>query len=596
MMTKDDYVVLVLYILGIFVVGAIFSRRIKSSTDMFAAGNQSPWWVAGLSSFMTMFSAGTFVVWGSIAYKHGLVAIVINLMYGFAALLAGWLVAGRWRRLGVTSAAEFLDIRFGRPAVVFCTLANMLYKLTTVGVALFSISVIVAALVPLPLDHLLAGAGEQKLGVPWAIIGLGIVVVGYTIIGGLWAVLMTDVLQFIVLMASVAFVVPLMLANYGGLTDTANNLPEGFLQLTSSEWTWWVLAGWCATQFFIIGAEWAFVQRYLCVSTERDARLGAWLFGLLYLVSPVLWMLPPMLYRSVDATAEPSEAYILACQSVLPHGMTGLMVAAMFSATASMVDSQLNVFAGVLTGLYQKRFDVNASDSRLVAIGRVFTAILGVFVILLALLIPSLGGATHVVITVTAMLVGPLLLPTLWGLFSRRVTSSCIWGTVTISFMCAAALKLELIDHVLSQVTEHQSAADCVAATLSVAKEGATRIIELSIGVVLPIIVLAVFEIAGRTTSPGWLRVQRHMQQASAHVAETTGSPLPAQTVGWSTGICGALFVTMAIVSTSDRGILLGFGGVLSIVGLTICLTSRRIWKQRAKKNMSESHYAKMPS
>ena len=88
--------------------GAVFGKRIQSSSDMFSAGNQSPWWIAGLSSFMTMFSAGTFVVWGSIAYEQGLVAIVINLSYGVAALLVGWFVAGRWRRLGVSSAAEFL--------------------------------------------------------------------------------------------------------------------------------------------------------------------------------------------------------------------------------------------------------------------------------------------------------------------------------------------------------------------------------------------------------------------------------------------------------------------------------------------------------
>ena len=118
-MNPADYIVLVCYVIGVFIVGGIFGARIKSSGDMFAAGNQSPWWLAGLSGFMTMFSAGTFVVWGSIAYQHGLVAIVINLTYGVAALSVGWFVAGRWRSLGLTTAAEFLELRFGKPALLF---------------------------------------------------------------------------------------------------------------------------------------------------------------------------------------------------------------------------------------------------------------------------------------------------------------------------------------------------------------------------------------------------------------------------------------------------------------------------------------------
>ena len=94
-MHKLDYGVMLIYVLGIFVVGWIFSKKIKNAHDMFAAGGQSPWWVAGLSLFMTMFSANTFVVWGGIAYQSGLVAISINLTYGVAAIFIGYFVAGK---------------------------------------------------------------------------------------------------------------------------------------------------------------------------------------------------------------------------------------------------------------------------------------------------------------------------------------------------------------------------------------------------------------------------------------------------------------------------------------------------------------------
>ena len=116
-----DYVIVVLYVFGILGAGMVFAGKMKNSKQMFAAGGQSPWWVSGLSAFMTMFSAGTFVVWGGIAYRYGVVAIVINLSYGVSALLTGWLVAGVWRKAGVDSASEFLKLRYGSSVVQFYT-------------------------------------------------------------------------------------------------------------------------------------------------------------------------------------------------------------------------------------------------------------------------------------------------------------------------------------------------------------------------------------------------------------------------------------------------------------------------------------------
>ncbi len=98
-MSIADYAVLAFYLTGIFFVGLLFTRKNKSSEDMFAAGGQSPWWTSGLSAFMTMFSANTFVVWGGIAYKYGMVAVMINLMYGVAALLVGFLLQANGKSL-----------------------------------------------------------------------------------------------------------------------------------------------------------------------------------------------------------------------------------------------------------------------------------------------------------------------------------------------------------------------------------------------------------------------------------------------------------------------------------------------------------------
>src|SRR6056300_1217097 len=106
-MQVADWGILGLYLAGTVWVGVFLGRFVKNSSDMFAAGGQSPWWISGLSAFMTMFSANTFVVWGGIAYEHGLVAVMINLCYGIAAIAAGFTVAGKWKQLGIETPADY---------------------------------------------------------------------------------------------------------------------------------------------------------------------------------------------------------------------------------------------------------------------------------------------------------------------------------------------------------------------------------------------------------------------------------------------------------------------------------------------------------
>ena len=141
-MQSVDYFVIVIYLVGIVAAGMVFAGRMKSSSDMFAAGGQSPWWVSGLSGFMTMFSAGTFVVWGGIAYRYGFVAVAINMCYGVAALFVGWFVAGRWRAMGINSAAGFLQLRFGGAVVQFYTWFQGAVNIGSLGGAIYALSMI----------------------------------------------------------------------------------------------------------------------------------------------------------------------------------------------------------------------------------------------------------------------------------------------------------------------------------------------------------------------------------------------------------------------------------------------------------------------
>jgi len=558
-MTNLDYLVLMAYIVGIFAVGGIFSTRVRNSSDMFAAGGQSPWWVSGLSGFMAMFSAGTFVVWGGIAYKHGIVAISINMCYGVAALLVGYFLAGRWQSMGLKTPAEYVALRFGEKAIHFYAWAMMVYRLTGVGVALYSLAVLLVALVPLAAGHPFRDPRTGNLALTWAVLLFGGVVTIYTVGGGLWAVLMADVLQFIVLNIAVAFVVPLCFMEIGGIGQFVRSAPQGFFRPTTSEFTWLFLAGWCAIHFFMVGAEWAFVQRFLCVPTAAQARKSAYLFGGLYLVSPLLWMLPPMLYRTIDAGANPEQAYILACRTVLPPGMMGLMMAAMVSATASMVSAQLNVFAGVLTNdFYRRLFRPDASEARLVGVGRLLTVLLAGVLMGVALAVPHAGGAEKVILSVTALMVGPLLLPSVWGLFSRRVTQRCIWPTAGVSFVVGAVVKFGLSPRgFLSGVEGLQLFRTWMQANL--------RTVEAFIGVVLPVLVLSAIELTSRGTSEGFARLAAQTRERR-HRPEPRTSRLPALVVSWVIGFCGLLMALLTAINQDHRRLLAAFSATLFVI------------------------------
>lgn len=567
-MNALDLSVFGLYVLGLLAMGSVFIKRMKTSGDMFAAGGQSPWWLSGLSAFMTMFSAGTFVVWGGIAYQFGLVAVAICMCYGVAAMLAGWFLAGLWKKLGVQSAAEFLELRFGNSLVQFYIWLQGTIGIFGMGGSVYALSVLICTLVPLPPDHLLANPETGHLSVTLTSLLICAVVIVITLGGGLWAVLITDMMQFIILSVAVVVVVPLLFVETGGPAGFVDGAPDGFFRPVAGDFTWWFLAGWVAVHFFKIGAEWAFVQRFVCVPSPRDARKSTYLFGVMYLVSPIFWMLPPMLYRTIDADANPEQAYILACQLVLPAGMMGLMIAAMSSATASMVTTFLNVFAGAFTNEFYKRFlRPTATEKELISAGRWITLLLGGLVVAGALLIPALGTYTGYVLTTAAIFSGPLMLPTIWGLFSKRIGLGSAWLATAGGIVVAFAVKFGF------GAGGWLEGWAWLAPVVELVQTNA-RVTDLVVGSLVPLLILGVAEALERKVHPGWDRVSaKRTIQLSVPVLKA--STLPALMCGWGVTAVALLMAVLAVINREDVGILGGFAAALAVIGSAVLFASR---------------------
>ncbi|QBG46666.1 Na+:solute symporter [Verrucomicrobia bacterium S94] len=575
-----DYIVILLYVLGIVGAGMVFAGRMKNSKDMFAAGGQSPWWVSGLSGFMTMFSAGTFVIWGGIAYTYGFVAVAINMCYGLSALLVGWLLAGLWRRLGVNSASDFLQLRFGSSIVQFYTWFQGTIGIFAVGGSIYALSKIICALMPLPPGHLLADPATGMLSVSFTSVLLCLVVIAIAFSGGLWAVLMTDVLQFIILVVSVVIVVPLILIKAGGWGTFIENAPEGFTSPVAADFTWWFMAGWVVIHFFKIGGEWGFVQRFTCVSSARDARRAAYLFGAMYLISPLFWMLPPLVFRVLNPDVDAEQAYILSCRLVLPAGMMGLMVAAMASATASAATTQLNVFAGAFTTeVYQRLLKPDASDRQMVFAGRLFTVMLGAVVVAGSLLIPRYGY-TSFILDLTTLLTGPLVLPTIWGLFSKKIGIKAVWGTTLVGFVSAAVVKFGLsANGFLAEVSFLSPLSDFIAAH--------SRIADLTSGILVPLVVLILLELVEKNEQPGWRKVLES-KQAFQESEAVESSALPAKMVAITLAAIAAVMTVLGIINRAELKVLILFALILATVAAFLGFFIR-MRSAKSKSGMAKS-------
>ncbi|MBX2814505.1 MAG: sodium transporter, partial [Saprospiraceae bacterium] len=202
-MNHLDYVVIVLFTLLVLAAGLSFRRSGSDLKSYFAAGGEVPWTISGLSLFMSFFSAGTFVVWGSIAYEYGLVAITIQLMMAIGGFLVGWLVAPAWRRTSVLTVAEYIRKRLGLQVQKVYTFLVLSLACAYTGAFLYPVARIVNVSTGFPITN--------------CIILLGLLILLYTAVGGLWAVIITDVLQFVILTAAVLIVVPLAIKHAGGL-------------------------------------------------------------------------------------------------------------------------------------------------------------------------------------------------------------------------------------------------------------------------------------------------------------------------------------------------------------------------------------------
>ena len=547
-----DYITIILFSIGVLITGVSFSKTGKDMKSFFSGGGNVPWGMSGLSLFMGFFSAGTFVVWGSIAYSYGMVSIIIQLTMAVAGYAVGTWIAPRWHRTHSLTAAEYITGRLGVKTQKTYTYIFLAVSVFTTGSFLYPVAKIVEVTTGIPLTT--------------AIFALGAFSMVYVALGGLRGVVVTDVLQFVILFAAVVIAVPLAFDKIGGVGTFFEKVPEGFFELFEGEYTPGFVIAFAIYNMFFLGGNWAYVQRYTSVKTERDSRKTGWLFGVLYTISPILWMLIPMIYRVYNPSLSGLEnegAYLLMCKEAMPDGLLGLMLGGMIFATASSLNATLNISAGVVTNDIFKRMRPNASEETLMNVARISTWGFGIMAIIVALLIRSMGGIVNVVISVAALTGVPVYLPVIWSLFSKRQTARTI---LSATFIILA------INLIFKFVTPHFGLA-------------LDRTWEMIVGTAVPVILLAGIEVvlkAKEFIAPEYMayisgRNVRMRQENAGDTEESKRTDRFTQKVlGIGLGLSGVLITVLGFIAEENIVVPVAVGLVVTLIGIYLLILSLR--------------------
>lgn len=435
-----EFVVIGVYLTLMLVVGWAFKNFNSNVSDYFRNGCRGTWWLVGMSAFMTSFSAWTFTGAAGVAFRSGWSVAIIFFANALGFLLNGLFFAPWFRQTRVTTPPELIRKRYGGRTQQFYAWINVPMGVVMSGIHLYGLAIFSSAIFGFPIELV--------------IIALGFVVLFYSTSGGSWAVMATDFLQSLVLFPVTLIVAWLCLRQFGGLGGFLSEidrqgLHEAFsvinkpTEFAAAAFSW----GWASAMIFKNVIAYNTMQsalRYFGVKDGREARKAAFLAMALILGGAFFWFIPPMTGRLLFADqinavniARPAEAaYAMTAVNLLPNGLIGLVVVAMFTATMSSMDTGLNrntaiIIKDIYPALRRKLgFGEVQEDHRLLTISRFVSVGLGVIVICLAYTFCRQDGVGifELMLNFGSYLAIPMAMPLILGLFMRRVPS---WSAMT---------------------------------------------------------------------------------------------------------------------------------------------------------------------
>lgn len=423
-MAPIDWLLLVAYLVLTLVLGLWLARRNSGEADYFVAGRRLNGWLAGASMAATTFSIDTPLYVAGLVGSRGLAGNWEWWSFGLAHVAMAVVFAPLWRRTGVLTDAAFTELRYGGASAAWLRgikafLLALPVNCIGIGYAFLALRKVVEAL------GIVSGQ-PAALGITdtlWLLIVVAVLVVSYTVAGGLWAVVVTDLVQLVLALAGALAVAIAALHASGGMDALLGQLaaldrPE---LLSLVPWSWdeggfhWLEGSGISIPMFTayIAVQWwsfrrsdgggEFIQRMLATRDEGQATLAGWVFLVVnYLLRSWLWVVVALAALVLlPAGADLELGYPALAVQLLPPVALGLVVISLVAAFMSTVSTSVNWGASYLThDLYQRFIRPAANPRELLLVGQLTTVLLLVLGVITALISDSIGTVFRLVIAI----------------------------------------------------------------------------------------------------------------------------------------------------------------------------------------------------
>jgi len=436
-MSPLDWAIVVLYFILSFGLAAYYSKRAGRDThEFFLAGRSLPWWLAGTSMVATTFAADTPLAVTELVASGGIAGNWLWWNFLFGSMFTVFFFARLWRRAGVLTDVEFIELRYSGKSASFLRGFRALY------LGLF-INTVIMGWVNVAMASILIGMFDISEGqVRYYVFAAMVFAAIYAALSGLWGVAVTDLIQFVIAMTGslVLAVVVIRLPQVGGIQGLKDQLPDwvfrftpvidsgiesvaygGVLALSVSAFTAYIFVQWWAAWY--PGAEPGgggyVAQRMMSAKDERHSLVATLWFTIAhYCVRPWPWILVGVasliLYPDLDV-ADKKLGYVYAMRDFLPVGLKGLLVASFFAAYMSTISTQLNWGTSyIVNDVYRRFIKKEASEAHYVLVSRAATLMVMVASILVTLVIQTISGTWQFIIEAGAGLGLVLILRFYW--------------------------------------------------------------------------------------------------------------------------------------------------------------------------------------
>ena len=428
-----DTVIIVAYFLVVFYIGFYHSRKKRTTEDYFLAGHHTGWFAVGATLFATNIGSEHVIGLAGSGASTGLPVGCYEWSAAFCLLALGWIFIPQYLRSGVFTMPEFLEKRFSPGARYYLTTVSILaYIFTKISVALFAGGILIREL--FGWDYLTSAI--------LLVVATGI----YTIAGGLAAVIYTDLFQAFIMIGGSVLITMIGLDQAGGFAGLREALPEDFFHMirpiNDPAYPWigttlgTLILGiwyWCTDQVI--------VQKTLSAKGLAHARGGAIFAAGLKILPVFILILPGLIAKALWPTEVTGDnAVPLLIQNLLPEGLRGLMVAALLAALMSSLSSVFNSCSTLVTMDIYKKLHPEASESRLVFIGRVNTALIVAVSVAWIPFISYLNNEVYQYLQSVQSYIGaPITATFLVGILWRGATSRAALTTLIVGGLLGAA-------------------------------------------------------------------------------------------------------------------------------------------------------------